>query len=63
MYANMINGRLLNTPNGVILKFLNAILKLKPRSGFTFLSKRQIHTIAKTMYKLIRKEKKDEKRN
>ena len=60
MYAKMIKGRELKMPNAVISKFLIAISKLCPRSGVTARSKRHINTIAKTMYMLIMKLKKEE---
>lgn len=63
MYANMMSGRLLNTPKAEMLKFLKPTAKLPPRSGVSVRSNRQMHTIANTIYRLIMKEKNEEKRS
>ena len=62
MYANIINGRELNIPNAEMLKFLKATSKLCPKSFVTERSKRQIKTIARTIYILMIKLKNEEKR-
>ena len=63
MYANIIRGRLLNTPKAEMLKFLKPTAKLPPRSGVSVRSNRQMHTIANTIYRLMMKEKNEEKRS
>lgn len=58
----MTRGRELKTPITLMSKFLKPISKLFPKSGVTSLSMRQMNTMAKTMYMLRMKLKKEEKR-